>query len=491
MQDTELMYQETLKVVLNNKINKKLDQIRSNSEVENFHHHALNGLIETTSKIISYSRNKLHFNQYEKHDGYHIYATDIKNLKRNRISKYISLFDRHPDSTYHRNSRGKGSSSNGYPHWYLYSDLINQSLQLTDYLVLKRLLYVNKFSGAEPRYLEQIKSVWNSKSGSVDSNYIRVPKERFLLLYKHFKRGFNHDFPTILKQGQFFDGEYVYLKNDNKYESLDGFGRQYTLLGSISGETRKFLLPNHTEIDINTAIQTILVNLYFMNTNIQTKRNSFAQLKNLYPEHYLLLSDKHKFREKYKRKFKCDIELAKKIITKISYAPSRRVIYNYTKERGYFVKGIPYQVDFTPSQIVECKKLIDPFVAETKKIRKEVIRKFYNLDADANQHFKIGDIYIKDFKKLIDEDIVRDNKRKEKTGRGQSLEDRRIYRINELVEHQIRSVMINFVREQGIDYCHQNHDCIIFDGEVDVQEMRKRIYEKLNINVGLTVTKYD
>ena len=103
----------------------------------------------------------------------------------------------------------------------------------------------------------------------------------------------------------------------------------------------------------------------------------------------------------------------------------------------------------------------------------------------------IGDIYIKDFKKLIDEDIVRNNKRKEKTGKGQSLEDRRIYRINELVEHQIRSEMINFVREQGIDQCYQNHDCIIFDGEVDVQAMRKRIYENLNINVGLTVTKYD
>jgi len=266
----------------------------------------------------------------------------------------------------------------------------------------------------------------------------------------------------------------------------------HTTLGSIPKDVRHILLDGYTEIDINSAIQFVLVNLYHLNTLIQYKKNSITTVEKEFPSHYSLLANKQRFRDRYSKAFRCDEALAKKIITSISYSPKKRIIYKYMKERKYVSRhsNRTQTWEFSSKQIVDGKKLITPHVTETIKLRDAVLGKFYDQEGDRNKHFKLGNLLVKDFKNLIDEDIKKNNKKLKGNGRGKSLDDRRVYRIYELVEHQIRSEMISYIKSKGGENIYQLHDCVIFKGDIDASELKYHISQKLNLIVNFSKKVY-
>jgi len=250
------------------------------------------------------------------------------------------------------------------------------------------------------------------------------------------------------------------------------------------------ILKGYTEIDINSAIQSVLVNLYYMNTIIQRKKTSLSDLKEDFPKHYALLTDKARFRRRYSYNFICDESMAKEIITSISYSPKSRIIYKYCKKRKYYNKDLQRYYAFSAGQILKCKKLTEPYIAETIRLRKQVLEKFYYQNLDSNKCFKIGNIRVKDFKSMIDDEIQAHNRTLKGKGRGKSLDDRRIYRIYELIERQIRLKMIEFIENKGISEHYQIHDCVIFDGKIDTEELRQFIYQKLKMIMSFSVKTY-
>lgn len=284
--------------------------------------------------------------------------------------------------------------------------------------------------------------------------------------------------------------KYVYVENKVLNSSLEGHGREYTTIGLFSKNFRSVILKGYTEIDINSAIQSVLVNLYYMNTIIQSKKTSLCTLKDDYPAHSELLTDKNMFRRKYSYNFRCDESMAKEIITSISYSPKSRIIHKYCKHRKYYDKDLKRDCPFSPKSILQCKKLVEPYIAETTKLRERVLEKFYHQNSDSNEFFKIGNIRVKDFKDMIDAEIQEHNQTLKGKGRGKSLDDRRIYRIYELIERQIRLKMIEFLENKGIADSYQIHDCVIFDGRIDVKELRLFIYQELNMIIGFSEKTY-
>jgi hypothetical protein len=70
------------------------------------------------------------------------------------------------------------------------------------------------------------------------------------------------------------------------------------------------------------------------------------------------------------------------------------------------------------------------------------------------------------------------------------LSDRRIYRIYELVEHQIREEMIVYIESKGGKNVYQLHDCVIFKGDIDVSDLKYYIFQKLNILISFSKNVY-
>nr|WP_321466406.1 hypothetical protein [uncultured Desulfobulbus sp.] len=485
--DKDSILYKILTKMLKREIKKKLEQISKNCKREiKYHHHTIDGLANKLSYVILYSiENPKYVNNF--FDGYHIYSSDLIILKNNKLYKNIIFFEKSPNSTYHKNN-GKCSEKNGYSHWYRYSDFTINCFNIALYLTKRQILYNRTYKVHEKYHQNKIKSVFNKTDETNNTNGLcKINKRIFLYLYSQFRKGICNDFIKILKKSLFCDDEYVYFDNNAISSSLDGFGREYTTIGNLSKDFRKFILKGYTEIDIDCAIQSILVNLYYYNTLKPWIKVDFKELKNDYPSHHKMMADKNRFRDSVCFKFKCELPMAKQIITSISYSPNRRIIYEYCEKRKYPIvmeNGTRY-FDFPKKRILECRKLIDPLVEETKKLREKVLEKFYYQNNDFNTGIKIGNIFIKNFKKLIDEDIETDNIIKRQKikgyGKGKSLEDRILFRIYQLVECQIRNKMIQFLESKNINEHYQLHDCVIFKGDVEVKELMRFIYEELRM----------
>lgn len=487
----ELLFTQKLKLVLTRNISRVIENKKQYSDIE-YHPHALSGLVSTLTRIIHYSSLNKRYNSVGNLDGYHIFSSDLTILKKNKLNQHFIFFERHQDSTYHRNNSHQ-SESNGYSHWYIYSDLIQDSWNLANYLTYRSIKHSNKYGHLDELYKSKVKDSLHHK---IDENnldlYIKMDNRIFLKSYKLFNEGAFDGFLNILYKIKGSDYGNVYIDNSVTSESLDGYGRAHTTLGSIPKSVRYILLDGYTEVDINSAIQSILINLYYLNTLIKNKKNDLKLLKNDFPSHYFLHTNKNRFRDKYSSTFKCDEALAKKIITSISYSPKSRIIYKYMKKRKYLFQGSNFSrmYEFSRKQMLAGNELIQPHITETIKLRDAVLEKFYYQEGDSNEYFKFGNLFVKYFKKLIDEDIRKNNKKQKGNGRGKSLSDRRIYRIYELVEHQIREEMISYIKSKGGENIYQLHDCVIFKGEIDPSELKCHIFQKLNILVSFSKEKY-
>jgi len=488
MPDKKQIFQEKLQLFLHRKILNQISTQRKFKDVK-YHHLTLKGLVETLAKIISYSYQNKHLSSSGHVDGYHIFSTDLATLNRNKLSKYFVFFQRGDNSTYHKNS-STSSDKNGYSHWYTYSDLINEAIGTAMWLTIRQIKYSDKFEHHEDTHKEKIRTVLRTDADQKADSFIRVRKDIFLKLYKEFKKGLCDDFLILLNSSTGADSKYVYAENKVLKSSLEGHGREYTTIGLFSKSFRSVILKGYTEIDINSAIQSVLVNLYYMNTIIQRKKTSLSTLKYDYPAHDELLTDKNRFRRKYSYNFRCDKSMAKEIITSISYSPKSRIIHKYCKQRKYYDKDLKRYYPFSPKSILQCKKLVEPYIAEATRLRERVLEKFYYQNSDSNEFFKIGNIRVKDFEGMIDAEIQEHNQTLKGKGRGKSLDDRRIYRIYELVERQIRLKMIEFLENKGIADFYQIHDCVIFDGKIDVKELRLFIYQELNMIIGFSEKTY-
>jgi hypothetical protein len=490
------IYSYNLNLVLRHKIIKEIDRKRSFCDIQ-YHHLAMTGLVDTLARIIQYSNQKPKYfivnDNQKRFGGYHIYSTDIQVLNRNKIAQRFTFFTRSDESTYHRNN-SKQPEKNGYSHWYIYSDLIHSSIEVAMYLTMKQLKYHQKYQPHETKHKRIAISVKNNTkvAAPTNSSDLKISKYIFFSLYKQFKRGLCDDFLNLLYKSKRSDDRYVYIDNSVISSSLDGYGREYTTIGSLSKQTRHLILNGYTEVDVSTAIQSVLVNLFYMDTLVQFRKTILSTLPTDFPSHYELMVNKERYRKKICFAFTCDQRTAKELITSISYSPKRRYIYKFTKQRDYIATGSNYrhEVSFVPRQIVNCKKLIEPFIKETIKLRKSVLENFYYQKQDCNEFFKVGKIRVSEFKNMVDEEIRLQNRKIKGKGRGKSLDDRRVYRIYELIEHQIRTEMINYIDSLGYKDCYQLHDCIIFKGDLDIDSLENYIYLKLNMKIFFSKEVY-
>lgn len=489
------IYTYNLKLVLRHKIIKEIDRRRSFSDIQ-YHHLAMTGLVDTLARIIQYSNQKPKYciisKKLKRLEGYHIYSNDIQVLNRNKITKYFTFFTRRDRSTYHRNSSMQ-SEKNGYSHWYSYSDLVMSSIKTAMYLTMKQVKYHQKYQTHEAMHKRILTSVLhNTKVAAPNSSDLKISRSIYFRLYRQFEKGLCDDFLTLLYKSKCSDDRYVYIDNSVISSSLNGYGREYTTIGSLSKQTRHLILTGYTEVDVSTAIQSVLVNLFYMDTLVQCRKTILSTVLKDFPSYCELMVNKKRYREKICYAFKCDHRTAKELITSISYSPKRRYIYKFTKQRNYIATSSNYvrECSFSPKQIVSCKKLIDPFVKETTQLRKAVLENFYYRKQDCNEYFKVGKIRISEFKNLVDEEIKLQNRKMKGKGRGKSLEDRRLYRIYELIEHQIRTEMINYINSLGYKDCYQLHDCIIFEGDLDIISLKKYIYLKLNMVINFSKEVY-
>ena len=275
-------------------------------------------------------------------------------LKKNKLSQHFTFFKRADGSTYHANNSNK-AEKNGYSHWYEYSKLVSDSIKDAEYLAIRKIRYSEKFERNESAYQAKIETILNSECDG-NSDYIKVRKRGYLKLYKRFKDGLCDDFLHLLYNSEGSDNDYVYIRNDVISEHLEGSGRQYTRLGTLSKDLRRLILRGYTEVDMDSAIQTVLVNLYYFHTIKSSTKTSLADFKKDFPAHYELISNKKRFRKKVASAFKCDEKEAKQILTAISYAPKRRHIFKNNKERTYTHPVTGREVEFDRKQIVaKCK----------------------------------------------------------------------------------------------------------------------------------------
>ncbi len=423
-----------------------------------YHHNTILGFYNSLSNLIIEASANPKKNDDNKLQGYHIYSKSIQNFKRNKIVQDIDIDNiahRAYRSTYHANNSRK--ESNGYSHWYLFDEWVSNANSIANTRLIKMIQHNQKYEHTNEKYKNIVKEILNSCphiKNKENTDYIKIHKYYFIPEYKNFKNGLSEQFSIVLNRVFYWDEDYVYVDNSSYNqiynESLDGNGRSYTLVGLLSRDLRKRLLQNHVEYDIDTTAQTIFLNLYYMNTIKGCNSFNLKQLKKDFPEHYQLLTDKRLFRLKISHFFKVNSEEAKKIITHITYSPNSNVIHTYIKDKSAPTKSI-------------AKDGMKAFIKESKQIRKVVLEKFYYQKNDHNPNLKIGDLFLKEFKPLIDEVIRINNLKLKGNGRGKKRDDRIAFRITELIEHQIRECMISIFEKLNVDNIYQIHDAVIID----------------------------
>lgn len=436
------------------------------------HKGSLNGLVTVLTRVLMYGENHKHFNSDGHFSGNHILYSELKILKRNKLAQkfihynldsdgeyngeQLPFFRRADDSTYHANNARFGY--NGYSHWYVYSNMLYKTISETYHFYKLALNHTNKFSGNVDEYVHNINDIIAKPIDLDEKKYIKVPKEKFINLVNKFIDGVYEGIGILIKRAEYVDDKYVYVLNiTDTATSLNGKGRTYTTLSSLRKDVRAYILEGLTEIDLNTSAQSVLLNLYY-NRKLDTDA-----LEKEFPKHYLLLTNKTRFREKVAYYFKCDINEAKEIITAITYSPNSRIIFKRCSLNGFSAK-----------RIKEAKKFIEPFIEESKMIRDKVLS-VYN----------VGKI-----KDLIDSDIKEANKKLKGNGKGKSIKDKSISRIYTIFEKIIRDSMIEYLHSQGIENVYQIHDCVIFKGDINVRDLQSYVMTKTSFNIGVARVLY-
>ena len=107
-------------MIKNNKSKKDLlsEIFYSHLEKAILQSNAIQGVDFTNRELKGYINKLIDvFSTVKIQDGkYHLYASQLKNLKRNKLDAIFNVFERNSQSTYHRNSSRIGNNS--YAHWY-------------------------------------------------------------------------------------------------------------------------------------------------------------------------------------------------------------------------------------------------------------------------------------------------------------------------------------------------------------------------------------
>lgn len=487
-----------------------------NINIEDFHHNSLLGLIKILTKIIinDFQNPKYETISYyekegtfERFKGWYIYSDNLKTLSRNKIcqrlsEKYneenylikkdntyldnISFFvTRVEDSTYHANNGIH--ESNGYSHHYTFSEMLQNCYQVKN-TYLKNVLE-RKYLNSNSKILKYTQKLQKSNLEFMKNNYFndntsyfKIPLQVFKYEFEMFNRYLNPYFSTIFYNTIHFDKDYVYINNRvNKNKDLleiDGWeekqlqGREYTVFGSLEKELRRRLF-DFEEYDVSTCVQIIMLNLYYKSTVNQLHKHDFSTLKNDFPMLYEFIKDKVEVRKKISELFRIDIKKAKTLITHITNSPKTNILSVYGQH-------------LTPLQKKRAKKYITVLVNELKKLKKEVLKKYFYY-TDINSKIYIGNVKINDIKNLVTKDIENENMIKKRDNRGKCYDDRVFYRINIIVENQIRNKMIEFAKKQGCTTpIYQIHDCILSSSfpNVNVKNMSEYIKQELGLYIG-------
>jgi len=494
-----------------------LKSVKDNDiDINDFHHNSLHGLIKILTKIIinDFKNPKYETVPYsekegtvERFAGWYVYSDNLKTLSRNKICQRLSNKDveanvevnkknnylnnisffvtRVQGSTYHANN-GR-YESNGYSYQYNFSKILRDCNQVKNSYWQNVLEH--KYLNSDRKVLKYAKKLQETNFESIKDNYVHDNTSFFKIdkqVFKHellmFNGYLNPHFSTIFYNVLYFDKDYVYInnkveKNKNILEN-DGWeeeqleGREYTVFGSLEKELRKRLF-NFEEYDVSTCVQMIMLNLYYKSTTNQLHKHNFLTLKDDFPMLYEFVLDKVKVRKKISEMFRIDVKKAKTLITHITNSPKANVLSIYGTH-------------LTPLQKKRAKIYITAFVNELKKLKKQVLKKYFCYD-DINSKIYIGNVKISNMKNLIIKDIEYENKLKKRDNRGKCYDDRVFYRINIIVEHQIRNKMIEFVKKQGCTTpIYQIHDCILSSSfpNVNVKNMSKYIRQELGLFIG-------
>lgn len=442
---------------------------------EKVHKSSLDGLVKVLTRTLVYAENHKHFDNNGKLDGYHIMSSEIKLLARNKLAQEFKddgpneypFFTRAERSTYHANNARFGS--NGYAHWYTYGNVVQKSINEAYCLFSRAVGIYTKFSDSVEKYENSLNECLEKPVDLDVSKYLVVPKGKFEFIVNRFIEGVYEGAAILINRLEYSDEKYVYIKNKiEENDRLLGLGREYTTIGLLRKDVRKFLLKGYNEVDISTAAQSVFMNLYYdFDLDIKVMKEEF-------PIHYLLLTNKVKFREKIKYLFRnttidkdpaFSIDDAKRLITAMTYSPNTRFAYKYCVMRGFGAK-----------RTKECKKFVDAFIDETKKIRAKVLNKYYENN--------------KKVRELIDNDIADANSKLKGKGKGKSLDDRRMFRIYELYETKIRNTMFNYIDNKSTLNTYQIHDCIVYCADISVTDLRQTIYNKTSFVVKLELSGY-
>lgn len=455
-----------------------------------YHHLALKGFVETTFKIYYkclLARRHIDQNGKKVFDGYHIYCNDLKVLRMNKI--YIDLNDelfiRKSNSTYHSNNKIYGKS-NGYSHWYDFSYFLRQVIKGFRHKFIEYYKFNSKYQSVLQSYYNKTEKILATTQNNISNkdsigSIFKIKKSILRNEWRLFIRFKNDQFPFILNHILYWDDEYVYVNNiiNGNDEYLDNLGRIYTLLGLLKKDFRERILKGYTEFDLNCSIQTLLINGFYMNSFIQSKNIDLTTFKIDFPEHYQLLYNKKIYRLIIGNCFDTTEDIGKKIITHCSYSPKSNFSYSYLKNKSPKTKKLS-------------KIRIQKFIDEVVEIRKVVLSKFYYQNDDLNPNIKIGDLKLSDFPRLIDEGIKQTNIKKNIGGRGKKKEDRIIFRINELLEHQIRKCLIQYLSTFNGNNIYQIHDAVIFKNTMNIlsADLEQIIYNKLRFVVKFETKEY-
>lgn len=458
-------------MLFENLLKQKLEKNISEKVSGKIHKSSLDGLVKILVRVLSYAEANKHFDENGNNDGNHIMYSEFKLLKRNKLAqKFIyenvdgygnskgeslPFFLRSPNSTYHANNARFGS--NGYSHWYLYSNIISKSLSEAYAHFSKAFGIYTKFSESVNKFEDSINKVTLVPDDLDISKYLVIPKERFSFIVNKFIEGIYEGGSLLINRAMYADENFVYVLNEvNSSNRLGGKCRQYTTIGSLRKDVRNYILSGYKEIDLGASVQTLFLNAYYNNKlNLETVKLEF-------PKHYELITQKKLFRSKLASIFKVNEDDAKAIITSITYSPNSRIIFKFCNKRGFSVK-----------RTKQCKEFINPFIEETKIIREKILIKFYN------ENDKV--------KSMIDKDIALANEKLSGKGKGKSLDDRRVFRIYEMFEYVVRTAMVNYVSLNN-EVVYQIHDCVIFKNDVDCRKMLEYINDKTKFNVGCSLS---
>lgn len=429
------------------------------------------------------------FSKVNASDGkYHIYASELANLSRNKLADVFKVFERAKDSTYHRNSSTRGN--NGYTHSYEIKDwflkLADQSFKDTRDHIKANKKYEKSIKEIKAK-IKEIKAHNSSKGTGVPiqsvDDYLVIEKSKFLTLFSRFEKGKFDYFKKYLENVFYYDDQYVYVDNDlhsKKIDKYEGMGRSYTVLSNTSKDVRKYIFKGHTEVDINSCGPMILANLWLYDLQRKDNKNDLQELKDYHFENmYRLLTDKQGFRQKYANILGVKQNTIKSVITHLLYEPdSRQITHHFTEQE---IKAASKKF-LSTYELANPKKgvMFGGFVNELRMMRHDVVETYYkdSLFSDSINKHQLNELAIKDIKHYVDKWFVNDALVKKGKG-SKKKESTIVHKIIELVEHQIRALVLDFISSKIETSVYQIHDAFIFNGSIQLDELERHIYDEI------------